>query len=171
MNAPDKEIGAWLRDNEMLLYAMAGSALRRMGWDTHPQTTELVVADAMWRAWEYRHLYTNDGTGSLKAWMNTVVHSSCLELRRHSMRDKGRAERFVKALGFEGHTDGPEAGAMRRETIRETMGMMDAQARQAVYLKFMGYDYHEIAHEMSISHSMVHKALNRGRRAAKARND
>lgn len=160
-----KEIGSWLCDNESLLYKMAGSELRRMGWDTHPQTTEMVVADSMWRAWEYRHLY--DGTGALKSWMNTVVRSSCLELRRQYLRDNARADHFVKVLGFEGHTDGPEVTITRRETIRETLSAMDVPAQQAVYLKFLGYDYHEIAYEMGTTHAVVRKALNRGRASAR----
>lgn len=155
-----KEIGSWLHDNEPLLYKMVWNTLRRLGFYPSPQDVEFVVADAMWRMWEYRHLYTG---GNLQSWVSSVVRSSCIDVLREYSREKQRKEHYVKSLGFVATTPSHETTYVQRETASEGLAAMTPQQRQAVLLHFIGYDYHEVAHEMGLTWVQVKNAIAKGR--------
>lgn len=166
----DKELGAWFRDNEDLLYKMVHAQFNRLTVRVSPDDVEMAVADAMWRAWQYRHLYRG---GNIKAWLSSVVGSSCLALLREHMMEQRRHDNYVERLGARGtHTVPPhEQTYVMREQIREGLAVMDATSQRAVLLSFMGYDRHEIASEMGVSFIQVMHALARGRAEARKRND
>lgn len=161
-----KELGAWFRDNEDLLYRMVWAQFRRLNINDNLDDVEMAVADAMRRAWEYKHLYRG---GNLKAWISSVVHTSCQEILREHGAESKRRKNFVEHLGIRGsHTaPSPEHMYTQREQIRNGLGVMSDAERRAVVMRFIGYDYHEIASEMGLTFWQVRNYLARGRTKAR----
>lgn len=125
-----------------LAYAVA---LRILG---DPGRAEDVVQDAFLKVWNNATQFAAD-RGSLRTWLITSVRNRSLD----TLRGRGAHERQERELKPDLRASGPTADpwheaslSLERTAIREAMGTLPVDQRQAVELAYFGgYSHREIA--------------------------
>ncbi len=134
-----------------LAYALA---LRILG---DPARAEDAVQDAFVRLW--KRVSTFDvARGSLRTWLLTVVRNCAIDILRGSQREREELELHVE-LRAEGEGSNPwreVARSLERQAVRDALGALPREQRQAIELAFYGgYSHQEIARIVSIPEGTV----------------
>ncbi|MEA2419193.1 MAG: hypothetical protein QOE60_1399 [Thermoleophilaceae bacterium] len=135
------------------VYAYVASLLRDL------EAAEDVTAQAFERAYRRRTTYRSR-RGSREAWLFGIARNAALdELRRRNRRVRLEGEpEDVGAIGADDHAE----LALRRESVRAAMGVLDGHERELLALKFSaGLSNTEIAGVLRLSETAVGTRLHR----------
>ncbi len=127
-------------------------------------TAEEVVQDAFLLAWRHAPSFDTARSGSLRAWLLTIVHHRAIDARRRLARRREIVglEAIEEMLAVPGVWDEVALG-LERDEIRAAVGALPESQRHAIALAFFdGLTHREIAERTGIPLGTVKSRLRLG---------